>query len=155
MLSQIERGAANPTLGVAYRIAQAFGVSLGELVDLPTATARIDVVRGSDPTALFRDDDNCRIRTLSPLQLEKDVEFYELTLKAGGALVSSPHFEGTREFLTIQKGVVRVVSGDESCDLRRGDSAHYPADVPHRINNEGRNEAIGFLVVSYPPQRRG
>ena len=35
MLSQIERQQVNPTFHVAYRIAQAFGVSLGELVDQP------------------------------------------------------------------------------------------------------------------------
>ncbi|MFT4608600.1 MAG: transcriptional regulator with XRE-family HTH domain, partial [Chitinophagales bacterium] len=31
MLSQIERGQANPTLAVTFRIAQAFGISIGEL----------------------------------------------------------------------------------------------------------------------------
>lgn len=149
MLSQIERGAANPTLAVAYRIARAFGMRLGELVDLPEPAARIEVVRHDDRAALFRDDDACRIRTLSPLHLEKDVEFYELTLKAGAALESAAHFEGTREFLTVEKGVVRVVSGDEETELRPGDSAHFPADVPHRIENIGRREAVAFLVDIY------
>ena len=98
---------------------------------------------------LFRDDSQCRIRTLSPLHLEKDVEFYELTLKAGGALVSSPHYEGTREFLTVEEGTVRLTSGEETRDLAKGDSAHYPADVPHRIENIGRGQAVAFLVDIY------
>lgn len=149
MLSQIERGAAIPTLGVAYRIAQAFGMKLGDLVDSPPARPRIDLVRLNDHSSLFRDDEQCRIRTLSPLHLEKDVEFYELTLKAGGSLVSSPHFEGTREFLTIEQGAVRLISGEETCELRQGDSAHYPADVPHRIDNLGPGEAVAFLVDIY------
>jgi transcriptional regulator with XRE-family HTH domain len=155
MLSQIERGAANPTLGVAFRIAQAFGMSLGDLVDVPVGGGRIDVVRSDDRSSLFRDDDQCRIRTLSPLHLEKDVEFYELTLKIGGSLVSAPHFEGTREFLTIEQGRVRLVSGEESSELGPGDSAHYPADVPHRIENLGPGEAVAFLVDIYDrPGRR-
>lgn len=155
MLSQIERGAANPTLGVAFRIAQAFGMSLGDLVDVPGGGGRIDVVRSGDRSSLFRDDDQCRIRTLSPLHLEKDVEFYELTLKIGGSLVSAPHFEGTREFLTIEQGRVRLVSGEESSELGPGDSAHYPADVPHRIENLGTGEAVAFLVDIYGrPGRR-
>jgi transcriptional regulator with XRE-family HTH domain len=149
MLSQIERGTANPTLGVAYRIAQAFGVTVGELVDLPPSGSRIDVVRGADPQAQFRDDQDCRIRTLSPLQLEKDVEFYELTLKPGGSLRSAPHFADTREFLTIEKGSARIVSGDEQTVLEQGDSAHYPADVPHQIENTFRGTTIAFLVVIY------
>ncbi len=156
MLSQIERGAANPTLGVAFRIAQAFGVSLSDLVDVPAVTPKIDVIRGDDRSHLFRDDAQCRIRTLSPLRLEKDVEFYELTLKAGGALRSAPHFEGTREFLAVEKGTVRLTSGADSTELHAGDSAHYPADVPHKIENIGRGEAVAFLVDIYgrTPARR-
>ena len=149
MLSQIERGVANPTLAVAFRIASAFGMSLGDLVDPPDTATRIDVIRHNDKTYRFRDDDDCRIRTLSPLNLEKDVEFYELTLRPGGVLSSAAHYAGTREFLTVEKGSVRVHSGNETCDLRRGDSAHYQADVPHRIENIGRGEAVAFLVDIY------
>ena len=149
MLSQIERGSANPTLGVAFRIAQAFGLSLGDLVDSHASTPRIDVIRANDQTYLFRDDENCRIRTLSPLHLEKEMEFYELVLKPGGQLESAAHVAGAREFLTIQKGNVRIVSGGEESELAKGDSAHYPADIPHRIDNIGRGEAIAFLVNIY------
>lgn len=149
MLSQIERGAANPTLGVAFRIAQAFGMSLGDLVDEVISGQRIDVIRSDDKNYLFRDDDNYRIRTLSPLQLEKDVEFYELILKPGGKLESAAHFEGTREFLTVQNGKVRLKSGDQDSELSKGDSAHYPADVPHCIANIDEGETVVFLVNIY------
>jgi transcriptional regulator with XRE-family HTH domain len=154
MLSQIERGTANPTLGVAYRIAQAFGMSLGDLVDVPMQSNAIDVVRHDDRASMFRDDENCRIRTLSPLHLEKDVEFYELTLRPGGVLKSAAHFEGTREFVTVEKGSVRIVSGEHSQDLQPGDSAHYAADVPHRIENLGRRDAVVFLVDIYTRSNR-
>lgn len=149
MLSEIERGGANPTLGVAFRIAQAFGLSLGDLVDVPQSRSRIDVVRTGDRRLLFRDDDECRIRTLSPLHLEKDVEFYEVTIRPGGKLDSSPHFAGTREFLTVEKGTVQLTAGDETTELQRGDSAHYPADLPHSIANIGRGDAVLFLVDIY------
>lgn len=150
MLSQIERGGANPTLGVAFRIAQAFGLSLGDLVDDPASRARIEVIRADDARSLFREDEQVRIRTLSPLNLEKDVEFYELLLKPGGVLASEPHFAGTREFLTIEKGSARLATGDQTRELGPGDSAHYPADLPHRIENTARGETLAFLVDIYP-----
>lgn len=152
MLSQIERNQANPTLGVAYRIAQAFGLSLGELLDLPERRAAIDVIRASDRSYHFRSDEDCTIRTLSPLNLEKDVEFYELVLKPGKALKSAPHFEGTREFLTVQQGTLKLTSGSDVTELHKGDSAHYPADVPHSIENTGRHDAVAFLVDIYRAQ---
>ena len=151
MLSQIERNGVNPTVAVALRIAQAFGIALGSLVDAPAAPAKIEVVRADDQSRHFRSDKGCRIRTLSPLHLEKDVEFYEIRLSSGGALRSAPHFSGTREILTVHQGSVRVSSGGAVQELGTGDSAHYPADVPHEIVNSGRDTVIAYLVELYTP----
>jgi len=149
MLSQIEREQANPTLAVTLRIARAFGLSLGEFLEMPGASSGVTVIRADDRTYDYRSDKDCRIRTLSPLNLEKDVEFYELRLQAGGALRSAPHFEGTREFLVVQKGRVRITSAGDSEELNAGDSANYRADVAHAIENLGKADAVLFLLVIY------
>jgi len=149
MLSQIERGKANPTLAVACKIAGAFDISIGELVEEPWSGSAIKVIRRNDPTHLYRTDSECRIRTLSPLNTEKTVEFYELAISPGAELRSAPHFEGTREFLTVEKGSVSVLSGADSCKLGKGDSAHYRADLDHVITNSSKGEALCFLVVVY------
>ncbi len=149
MLSQIERNEANPTLAVTLRIARAFGVSLGDLVTTPGAASNVEVIRAGDRTYHYRSDTHCRIRTLSPLHLEKDVEFYEVRLQAGACLRSSAHFKGTREFLTVQKGRVRVESAGDAEELEPGDSASYRADVAHAIRNVGRGEAVVLLVDIY------
>ncbi len=149
MLSQIERNEANPTLAVAFRIAQAFGMTLAELLESPGAQSSIQTIRSNDRAHLFRADDDARIRTLSPLNLEKDVEFYEIRLPPGGALRSAPHFAGTREYLAIQRGRVRLESGGDSEDLHPGDSASYRADVPHAIVNAGKTEVVAYLVDIY------
>jgi transcriptional regulator with XRE-family HTH domain len=149
MLSQIEREQANPTLAVTLRIARAFEMGLGELLDSPGAVSNMTVIRAGDRTFHYRSDKDVRIRTLSPLNLEKDVEFYEVSLQPGGALRSAPHFQGTREFLTVQKGSLRLESGGESENLGPGDSASYRADVPHAIVNIGKGEVMIFLVDIY------
>jgi len=149
MLSQIERGQANPTLAVTYRIAQAFGLSIGELVDDPSARPAIEIIHGNDPGNLFRDDEQCQIRTLSPLHMEKNIEFYELRVQTGCALDSAAHFEGTRELFTVSRGSASLEAGETSCELAAGDSAHYRADVEHCIRNTGDEELRGYLVVTY------
>ncbi|MBL4701325.1 MAG: helix-turn-helix transcriptional regulator [Phycisphaeraceae bacterium] len=149
MLSQIEHAKVNPTLAVAHRIAQAFGVSLGQMLDAFHATANIEVIRADDRTYHYRSDRHCRIRTLSPLHLEKDVEFYEVSLKLKGALRSAAHFQGTREFITVQQGHIRITSGKEITELGPGDSAHYNADIKHTLENFGKDQATAFLVVIY------
>lgn len=149
MLSQIEREQANPTLAVTLRIAQAFGMSLGELVEEPGASSAVSVIRSTDRAYHYHSDGLCDIRTLSPLNLEKDVEFYEIRLQKGGALRSAPHFQGTREFLTVAHGTVRVESASDTEVLHPGDSASYRADVAHAIVNTGDDEAVLYLVDIY------
>ncbi len=149
MLSQIERGRANPTLAVAVRIARAYGLSLAELVEEPTRKSGIQVIRADDRAHVFRSDSQCQIRTLSPLNLEKDVEFYEVVLKQKGELRSAAHFSGAREFLTVEKGTIRLESGGDQCEVNAGDSASYRADIDHALTNIGKSEAVVFLVVIY------
>lgn len=150
MLSEIEREKANPTLTVTFRIARAFGMSLQDLIESAESSAsKIQVIRASERAQVYRSDKQCEIRTLSPINLEKDVEFYELKLRPGGALRSQPHFEGTREFLTVEEGEVVVESGDAVETLAKGDSGTYPADVPHAIVNRSDADSLVFLVVIY------
>ena len=148
MLSQIERGKANPTLAVTFRIAQAFGITIGELVDQPWASPSIEVVHGDDANNLFRSDEECQIRTLSPLHMERNIEFYELRLAPGAQLASAPHYEGTRELLTVSTGSAVISSGDTHREIGAGDSAHYRADLAHCIANNGDVELLAYLVVT-------
>src|SRR5437868_15222538 len=71
MLSQIERNAVNPTLQVIHSIARAFNMSVGELLENPGASSTLSVIRAGDRAFHYRSDSTCRIRTLSPLHLEK------------------------------------------------------------------------------------
>jgi transcriptional regulator with XRE-family HTH domain len=148
-LSQIERGRANPTLAVTLSIARAFNLTIGEFLEVEGAPAPLQVIRRDDAAYHYRADEHCRLRTLSPLHLEKEVEFHELTLAASGALRSAPHYEGTREFLTVRKGAAKVESAGAEAVLRAGDSVNYRADCPHAIVNAGKGEMVAFLVVVY------
>ena len=148
MLSQIERGKANPTLAVTFRIAQAFGITIGELVDQPWSAPSIEVIHGDDANNLFRADRDCRIRTLSPLHMERNIEFYELWLAPGAELRSAAHYEGTRELLTVADGKADIESGESVRSIGSGDSAHYRADLPHCIRSSGDTALQAYLVVT-------
>jgi transcriptional regulator with XRE-family HTH domain len=150
MLSQIERDETNPTVVVALAIAKALGVSLDELAHGPSEGSPLEVIHGSDSQYVYRSDESCRIRTLSPLAAHRELEFYEITLPPGGELRSAPHFAGTREFLTVHEGSVEVESADHAVKLESGDSVTYPADVPHAIVNLGPEPCVTYLIDTVP-----
>jgi len=149
MLSQIEQNKANPTVAIIWKVAQALNLSISDLVESAAQKLRFQVIRKEDERYIFTSNERCTIRTLSPLSLEKDIEFYQIDFKPGGTLESEPHFQNTEEILTVSKGRIKVQSADHSVTLAAGDSVYYSADVNHSIINLTNNSAIAYLVVKY------
>lgn len=148
MLSQIEQGKRNPTIAVMTKIATGLRVPLAKL--LPEDGPRVwRVIRSNDENHVLFDNEDHRLRTLSPIDLEKQVEFYELILHPNGKLASDAHARGAEEILTVAKGHVLVKSAEKETELRRGDSAYYAADVPHVIANLGQTEAVAYMIVRW------
>ena len=152
MLSQIERAQANPTVAVVWRLANALGVPLGDLLGGAPALAApaISVVPVHATPSLRNPDGTSELRILGPIELAGQFEWYALTLQGGGALESQAHEHGTREHLTVVSGSLEVSSGAEQQRLKHGDSARYAADRPHVIRNPGKAVASAWLVVVHP-----
>lgn len=153
MLSQIERAQANPTVAVVWRLANALGVPLAELLEaVPRSEApAITTVAPHDTPRLRGRDPGCELRILGPLDLAGRFEWYELTLAPGAALHSQAHEPGTREHLTVQAGSIAVETGEASGEARVqlsvGETARYAADRPHALRNLGTEPAAALLVV--------
>lgn len=148
MLSQIERGQANPTVAVVWRLATALGVPLPTLLgDAPPAEPLLATVLAHATPLLTSPDGKCELRILGPIDLAGRFEWYALTVQAGGVLASQPHEPGSREHLTVQSGQLEVGAGSETTRLRSGETARYAVDVPHRIHNPGKSAAQALLVV--------
>lgn len=153
MLSQIERAQANPTVAVVWRLANALGVPLADLLaDAPRIDAPvITTVAAQDTPTLGAADARCRLRILGPIELAGRFEWYELTLQPGAALESAPHEPGSREHLSVLSGQIDVEAGEASTRLKPGETARYPVDRPHAIRNAGRTVAQALLVVLHAP----
>jgi transcriptional regulator with XRE-family HTH domain len=151
MLSQIERGQANPTVAVVWRLATALGVPLVELLgERPPAEPLLATVPAHATPLMTSPDGKCELRILGPIELAGRFEWYHLTVQAGGTLDSQPHEPGSREHLTVHGGTLEVHAGAEQARLRAGETARYAVDVPHRIHNPGKAAAQALLVVLHP-----
>ena len=152
MLSQIERAQANPTVAVVWRLANALGVTMGELLGNTPQPAEpaIALVPVHATPSLRNPDGSCELRILGPIELAGQFEWYALSLQAGGALESQAHEHGTREHLTVLSGAIEVDAGDEKQRLKHFETARYAADRPHAIRNVGKTAASAWLVVVHP-----
>ena len=152
MLSQIERAQANPTVAVVWRLANALGVPMAELLGNTPEAERpaIALVAAHATPALRNPDGSCELRILGPLEVAGQFEWYALTLQPGGALESDAHEAGTREHLSAVSGQIEVSAGGTAQRLKPGETARYDVDQPHAIRNTGKSVANAWLVVVHP-----
>ena len=148
MLSQIEREKANPTIAVAWRLANALGVSIGELLASETRQPdSIRVLEAHELPTLPGDHAGYVLRILGPMELAGEFEWYELTLSPNGVLASNPHDPGASEHLTLLQGAMELEVDGEKKRLKTGATARYRADRNQTIRNAGKTEAKALLVV--------
>lgn len=148
MLSQIERNQANPTVAVVWRLANALRVELSELLSgARSHQPAIETVATHATPGLASPDGLCHLRILGPIDLAGQFEWYELTVKPGGALESAPHEPGSREHLSVLAGSLTVSAGDSRQPIAAGETARYAADGPHAVRNISDAPASALLVV--------
>jgi len=152
MLSQIERGQANPSLGVTWSLTRALKIDISDLLAGATAMDEepgIELVSAALTPEIRSPDGLCRLRILSAPHFAGSTEWYEAEIEPSGVLDSEPHPRGAVEHFTAFTSGFRVTSGNSTRALGVGENARYAADVRHRITNTSGKRARGIVVLLY------
>lgn len=153
MLSQVERGQANPTFAVLWSLTRALRIEFADLLDVGSAPAQdddaIEIVTASHTPEIRSADGRCRLRILSPPELSGNMEWYDVEIEPGGVLDSRPHSPGTFEHFTALTGSFEIASAGSVRPLKVGETARYPADVPHHVANTSTRRAKGLMIVLF------
>ncbi|WP_275787374.1 helix-turn-helix domain-containing protein [Pararhizobium gei] len=151
MLSEIERGNANPTYGTLWHLTRALKIDLNSLVSGASEERGgpiIDLQPGNLTPTIRSADGSCTLQILSPASMVSLIEWYLLSFEADGELISDPHGSGTIEHLHCTKGEIVVRSAGNTMIVRAGETARYAADVSHSLTSVGNVGAGAFLVVA-------
>jgi XRE family transcriptional regulator, regulator of sulfur utilization len=152
MLSEIERAEANPTYAVLWALTSAMRIDFAALLKGTTLMGgdeRIDITRVEHTPEIRSADGLCRLRILSPPELIGSVEWYSLEFAPGGRLESKAHSPGATEHFTAETTGIELTTASTTRAVEAGETAHYPADVPHVIANVSRETSRGYLVALY------
>jgi XRE family transcriptional regulator, regulator of sulfur utilization len=142
--ANLESGAANPTLAVLVRVANALQIRLEELIGPPKASARF--YRAQElPT---RARGAVTVRKLLPDPLA-GFEIERMEFPVGASMVGVPHTPGTREYLTCEVGEMQLSAAGESWRLQAGELVVFRGDQRHSYKNLGSQTAIAYSVVAF------
>jgi transcriptional regulator with XRE-family HTH domain len=146
MLSEVERGSKVPTVLVLDRIATGLDTSLARLFGEERATRVVVLRRGRHDTA--HDSSGWERRILSPVLPGVEFEFMRTTIPGGvDAGEFAPHAPGSREYLAVERGRLRLTLDDVEHVLQAGDSVYYAGDCRHAFANPGDETCVYYLAM--------
>jgi XRE family transcriptional regulator, regulator of sulfur utilization len=157
MLSAVERGEKAPSVLILDQIATGLGTSIARLLS-SEREGRVVVLR-ADHQDRAVDPSGWERRILSPVLPNVEFEFMRTSLSPGvnaGAFL--PHNPGSREYVAVERGTLRLTIDGEVYLLKKGDSIYYAGDCIHEFENpDGRNVCEYYLamdVTGHPEQLR-
>jgi XRE family transcriptional regulator, regulator of sulfur utilization len=151
MLSDVERGAKVPSVLVLDRIATGLGTSIARLLGEERSSAVI-VLRRDDQDVVV-DPAGWERRILSPVLPGVEFEFMRTTIHSGvDAGVFAPHAPGSREWVAIERGMLRLTINGTAYTLHAGDSIYYDGDCWHGFANPGGEPCVYYLAMDVKGQ---
>lgn len=147
MLAQIEKGDANPTISVLWKIANGYKVSFTSLIELSPEPATIVSIEEVQP--IIEDEGKYINYPAFIFDEQHSFETYRILIAPGGSLYAEPHLAGTEEFITVFAGSVKIEVADKEYCLNEGDSIRFMADAPHSYRNVGEKECQLSMLLYY------
>lgn len=134
MLAQIEKGTANPSLGVLGKITSGLRIEFTELIQPPPMEACLVDIHQIEP---IKQDDGFKVWTFFPYEDNRMVEIYRIDIEPGGSYVSGGHGEHTREYLAVTEGVLTLETNGKSYALNKEQMFRFESDQMHIYSNKG------------------
>jgi transcriptional regulator with XRE-family HTH domain len=146
MLSAIERGKKVPTVLVLDRIATALDTSIGRVLG-EQRDDRVIVIR-RDEQCVASDASGWERRVLSPVLPGVEFEFMRTTLEPGvDAGAFAAHAPGSREYLAVASGALRLTLDGIEHVLDAGDAIYYGGDCVHVFTNASDAERCEYYLA--------
>ena len=147
LISQVERGVADPSLETLRDLADALGTTPFLLLAGPPVRSRL--VRAGRGTRLALPGADVEFELITP-SLDHSFEVARFTLKPGGQSIQEARGHPGEEAVVMQSGSARFEIGEEEHLLEGGDVLMWDARIPHRAVALGTEPVHGFMIICPP-----
>ena len=160
LMSQVERGLANPSIATLRNIAAAMGVPVASMFYDPApvtpraaqtadASGRSLVVRRDERKRLQLPKSRVKYELLTP-DFNRQVEFLWIEYGPGDVTPYSPLGHKGEENAICLKGSIVVTIEEQEFVLTEGDSISFDCLRPHRVENRSSATAIVVSAITPP-----
>lgn len=142
MLATIEKGDANPSIGVLGKIVSGLRIDLQDLTQPPKGDSYLVEIDRLEPTKDV--EGQYRVWTCFPIQDNRATEIYRIDIEPGGVYESGSHGERTKEYIAVTTGVLSIQLGDKITCIEKGQYFRFESDQTHIYYNE-TDELVSFM----------
>jgi XRE family transcriptional regulator, regulator of sulfur utilization len=150
MVSQIEAGRLNPTLTTLRKLADAFGLSIAELLEPPAGGRSVHISRKKEHPLVSFEESAERWTVLGAGLFDGKVRAVIATLdgRANGVSTDKVRIKpGQMKLFYVLQGTVALRYADKTYRMSEGDSALVDGAAPHKWDNVGRRRARVLWVI--------
>ncbi|MCD8347983.1 MAG: XRE family transcriptional regulator [Lachnospiraceae bacterium] len=145
MLSQVEKGASNPTINTIWKITSALQVTYADLLELPESN--VIHVKKADIRPL--DENKYHIYSYYKRDANRNFELYQIEMDVGCVHSSIGHLKESSEYIIVVEGEMELEVNGESHYLKTDDGFCFDAMVPHTYRNVCEQSVKAVLLISY------
>ena len=142
MLATIEKGDANPSIGVLGKIISGLRIDLQDLTQNPKGDCYLVEIGKLEPTKDVKGQ--YRVWTCFPIEDNRTTEIYRIDIEPGGVYESGSHGERTKEYIAMTKGVLSIKLDSEIYHVEKEQYFRFESDQTHTYFNE-TDETISFM----------
>lgn len=147
MLSTIEKGDANPSIGVLGKIISGLRIELQDLTQPPQDDSYLVDIRKILPTKSV--EGMYQVWTCFPIADNRTVEIYRIDIEPGGVYASGAHGERTKEYIAMLEGELSIRLEDGVHVIQKEQFFRFESDQDHTYFNAGKSivRFMSFFVV--------
>lgn len=147
MLAQIEKGNANPSIGVLGKIVSGLRLEFNDLIGTPPLDSCLVTV--TDTIPIKEMEGQYKVWTCFPYEDNQVVEIYRIDIEPNGIYTSGSHGEKTREYISVMEGEVLIELENGAHRIAKGDVFRFESDRFHKYSNQSDKKAsfMTFFVA--------
>ncbi|MBD1382181.1 helix-turn-helix domain-containing protein [Metabacillus arenae] len=145
-LGNIERGDANPSLSVIWKIANGLSIPISALLN---ESNEIIISRNNEGNQVISANGACTLEPIFDSSAYGSMEIHRATLKPNSSYSPDPHQHGVIEYVTVMKGEAIIKIEEDSYHLYEYDSIKFNGDLNHAYMNPASSTTVLHFVMTY------
>lgn len=145
-LGNIERGEANPSLSVIWKIANGLTIPISALLN---ENQEVLVSRKNKGNKVLSANEACTLEPIFDASNYGSLEIHRAFLKPNSEYSPGAHQAGVIEYVTVMKGELKIKIQDDYYHLYEYDSIKFNGSREHAYINPTESETVLHFVMTY------